>query len=109
MELPLWNGLPMRLVFVRRCEQARKWSTVPWIIDGVLVYVSDLDQHFKQAKAAGATILSEIEGGFPGRRFGPKTLKDIAGFSLRRSERLDLFAECRRFAKTFFSLFSTRS
>jgi len=21
------------------CEQARKWSTVPWIIDGVLVYV----------------------------------------------------------------------
>src|SRR5687768_12778463 len=21
------------------CEQARRWSTVPWIIDGVLVYV----------------------------------------------------------------------
>ena len=51
------------------CEQARKWSTVPWIIDGVLVYVSDLDQHFKRAKAAGATILSEIEEGFPGRRY----------------------------------------
>ena len=24
------------------CEQARKWSTVPWIIDGVLVHVDDL-------------------------------------------------------------------
>src|SRR5262245_28187891 len=51
------------------CEQARKWSTVPWIIDGVLVYVKDLDQHFKRAKAAGATILSDIEEGFPGRRY----------------------------------------
>ena len=42
------------------CEQARKWSTVPWIIDGVLVYVDDLDRHFKRATAAGAMILSEI-------------------------------------------------
>src|SRR5215471_12703051 len=48
------------------CEQARKWSTVPWIIDGVLVYVDDLDRHFKRAKAAGATILSNIEEGPPG-------------------------------------------
>jgi uncharacterized glyoxalase superfamily protein PhnB len=51
------------------CEQARKWSTVPWIIDGVLVYVDDLDQHFARAKAAGATILSDIESGPPGRRY----------------------------------------
>ena len=33
------------------CEQARKWSTVPWIVDGVLVYVDDLDQYFKRAAA----------------------------------------------------------
>ena len=51
------------------CEQARKWSTVPWIIDGVLVYVDDVDRHFKRAKAAGAMILSEIEEGSPGRRY----------------------------------------
>ena len=51
------------------CEQARKWSTVPWIIDGVLVYVDNLDRHFKRAKAAGATILSEIEEDPPGRRY----------------------------------------
>ena len=48
------------------CEQARKWSTVPWIIDGVLVYVNNLDRHFERAKTAGATILSEIEEGSPG-------------------------------------------
>jgi uncharacterized glyoxalase superfamily protein PhnB len=51
------------------CEQARKWSAVPWIIDGVLVHVNDLDRHFKRAKAAGAPILSEIEEGPPGRRY----------------------------------------
>src|SRR5688572_15006020 len=42
------------------CEQARKWSAVPWIIDGVLVYVDDLDRHFARAQAAGATMLSTI-------------------------------------------------
>jgi PhnB protein len=51
------------------CEQARKWSTVPWIIDGVLVYVDDLARHFTRAKAAGAVILSDIEEGPPGRRY----------------------------------------
>ena len=50
------------------CEQARKWSAVPWIIDGVLVYVDNLDRHFERAKTAGATILSAIEEGPPGRR-----------------------------------------
>jgi PhnB protein len=41
------------------CEHARKWSAVPFIVDGVLVYVGDLDRHYRQAKAAGATILRE--------------------------------------------------
>jgi uncharacterized glyoxalase superfamily protein PhnB len=57
------------------CEQARKWSTVPWIIDGVLVYVDDLDRHFKRATAAGAMILSEIEEGPPGRRYRAEDLE----------------------------------
>jgi uncharacterized glyoxalase superfamily protein PhnB len=57
------------------CEQARKWSAVPWIIDGVLVYVDDLDQHFKRAKAAGAMMLSEIEEGPPGRRYRAEDLE----------------------------------
>jgi len=58
------------------CDQARKWSTVPWIIDGVLVYVDDLERHFARAKAAGATILSDIEQGPPGRRY---RAEDIEG------------------------------
>ena len=57
------------------CEQARKWSTVPWIIDGVLVYVNNLDRHFERAKAAGATMLSVIEEGPPGRRYRAEDLE----------------------------------
>jgi uncharacterized glyoxalase superfamily protein PhnB len=41
------------------CNQARRWSSVPYIIDGVLVYVKDVGAHFERAKQAGATILSE--------------------------------------------------
>jgi uncharacterized glyoxalase superfamily protein PhnB len=41
------------------CEAARRWSEVPYVIDGVLVYVDDLDAHCERARRAGATILSE--------------------------------------------------
>jgi uncharacterized glyoxalase superfamily protein PhnB len=57
------------------CEQARKWSAVPWIIDGVLVYVNNLDRHFERAKTAGATILSAVEEGPPGRRYRAEDLE----------------------------------
>ena len=42
-------------------EEARKMSEVPYVIDGVLVEVDDVDAHFSRARAAGATILSEPE------------------------------------------------
>ena len=41
------------------CEQAAKWLASPFVVDGVHVYVDDVDAHFRQAKAAGATILEE--------------------------------------------------
>lgn len=69
------------------CEQARKWSTVPWIIDGVLVYVDDLDRHFKRAKAAGAMILSEIEEGPPGRRYRVEDLEGHRWFFFAKDHR----------------------
>ena len=43
------------------CKQARRWLATPWVVDGVLVYVDDVDRHCGQAKAAGATILRELE------------------------------------------------
>ena len=58
------------------CEQAKKWSDVPWIVDGVLVYVDNVDRHFAKAKRAGANVLSEPEDGPPGKRY---RVEDIEG------------------------------
>ena len=43
------------------CEHARRWSETPFVVDGVLVYVNDLDAHYERARAGGARILSELE------------------------------------------------
>jgi uncharacterized glyoxalase superfamily protein PhnB len=57
------------------CETAAKWNKVPYIINGVLVYVDDIEAHFKKAKERGATILSEIETGGPGTRYRAEDLE----------------------------------
>ncbi len=66
------------------CERARKWSSIRGIIDGVLVQVDDLDAHFERAKASGATILSEIEDGPPGRRYRAEDPEGHRWFFLER-------------------------
>jgi uncharacterized glyoxalase superfamily protein PhnB len=58
------------------CEAARKWSRVPYIIDGVLVQVDDVEAHCARARAAGAVILSEPETTDDGRRY---RAEDIEG------------------------------
>ena len=57
------------------CEQAAKWYSVPYIINGVLVYVDDVRTHFETAKANGATILSALEEGGPGLRYRAEDLE----------------------------------
>ena len=43
------------------CEQARTWRQTPYVVDGIYVSVDDVDAHYARARAAGATILSELE------------------------------------------------
>ena len=57
------------------CERAAKWSSVPYIIDGVLVYVHDVPAHFKRARQAGARILSEIDGEENAKRYRVEDLE----------------------------------
>jgi uncharacterized glyoxalase superfamily protein PhnB len=57
------------------CAIAASWSALPWVIDGVLVYVDDVDEHYARAKAAGAVILSEPEDGPPARRYRVEDLE----------------------------------
>ena len=47
------------------CDLAAAWSSVPWVIDGVLVYVDDVQSHFEHAKEAGTALLSGLEEGPP--------------------------------------------
>jgi uncharacterized glyoxalase superfamily protein PhnB len=56
-------------------EPARKWSEVPYIVDGVLVYVDDVEAHYGTARAAGATILSPLESGEEGKRYRAEDLE----------------------------------
>src|SRR5437899_12743125 len=41
------------------CEHARRWSSVPYIVNGVNIDVVDVDAHYERARAAGATIMRE--------------------------------------------------
>jgi uncharacterized glyoxalase superfamily protein PhnB len=58
------------------CERARAWSAVPYIVDGVMVRVDDVDAHFEHAKQSGATILSEPEDNPYGRAY---RVEDVEG------------------------------
>ncbi len=44
---------------VATCAAAAKWSELPYVIDGVVVYVDDVDAHHRRARNAGAVILME--------------------------------------------------
>jgi uncharacterized glyoxalase superfamily protein PhnB len=68
------------------CPEADLWLRAPWVIDGVFVYVADIEAHFARAKAAGATMLSGIEAAPFGRLY---RTADIEGHRW-------MFAEARR-------------
>jgi len=57
------------------CEPARKWSSVPYIVDGVLVYVDDVDTHFTRAKQRGAVIITDVEADQYGKRYRAEDLE----------------------------------
>ena len=66
------------------CAPARKWSSVPYIIDGVLVYVDDAAAHFERARASGAIILSELEDSPDGKRYRAEDLEGHRWMFLQR-------------------------
>jgi PhnB protein len=57
------------------CDVAARWYQSPYIFNGVLVFVPDIEAHYQQAKAHGTTILSEIERGGPGPRYRVEDLE----------------------------------
>lgn len=70
-ELALDDGVIMLVDFGRgyegpathakTCAATRAWMDNPYIVNGVYAQVADVHAHFRQARAAGATILSPVE------------------------------------------------
>ncbi|MGH3111288.1 MAG: VOC family protein [Gaiellaceae bacterium] len=58
------------------CEPAARWLDNPWVIDGLLVLVDDLEAHHERAVAAGATVIRPLEDGPEGRLY---TAEDVEG------------------------------
>jgi uncharacterized glyoxalase superfamily protein PhnB len=58
------------------CEHARRWLEPPHVIDGVLLYIEDVDAHSRRARAAGAEILRGPVDEFYGRIY---TAADLEG------------------------------
>ena len=58
------------------CDAADSWLDNPWVIDGVLVVVDDLDAHHARAVAAGADVIRPPEEGPAGRLY---TAEDLEG------------------------------
>lgn len=53
----------------RHCAAAATWQEVPYLVDGLLVVVDDLDAHYRRAREHGATILTEVETTEHGTRY----------------------------------------
>ena len=60
------------------CEAARRMLETPYVVDGVFVELDDIDAHYERARAAGATILSELENN-PGVGQRQYRAEDIEG------------------------------
>lgn len=58
------------------CEAAARWLDNPWVVDGLLVTVDDLDAHHARAVAAGANVIRPLEEGPDGRLY---TAEDLEG------------------------------
>jgi uncharacterized glyoxalase superfamily protein PhnB len=58
------------------CDAARRWLDNPWVVDGVLVLVDDLEAHHEHALAAGANVIRPPEEGPAGRLY---TAEDLEG------------------------------
>jgi PhnB protein len=67
------------------CEPAQKWSRVPFVVDGVLVYVDDIDKHFQRARQKGATILSEPEANDYGKLYRAEDLEGHRWMFMQRA------------------------
>ncbi len=69
----------------QQCRAADAWLSSPYVVDGALVYVDDIDAHYDRAVAAGAPTLSGIEDGGPGRLYRTEDLEGHRWMFMQRA------------------------
>jgi len=68
------------------CALARQWLETTFIVDGLVVYIDDVDTHFGRAKRGGAKILSEPETNERQRQY---RVEDLEGHRWMFAQRLE--------------------
>ena len=58
------------------CEAAARWLDNPWVVDGLLVLVDDLEAHHARALEAGVNVIRPLEEGPDGPLY---TAEDLEG------------------------------
>lgn len=43
------------------CEDARRWLETPFVVDGVYVWIADIQAHFEHVRSVGTHLLSDLE------------------------------------------------
>ncbi len=66
------------------CESAARWQEVPYLVDGLLVLVDNVDAHCQRAREHGATILTDVESTEFGKRY---RAEDVEGHRWMFEER----------------------
>ena len=57
------------------CGVSARWQEVPYLVDGILVFVDDVDAHCERARDHGAIILTNVESTQNGKRYRAEDLE----------------------------------
>ena len=66
------------------CKETAQFYKVPYIINGILVLVDDVEKHYEHSNNNGAVILSPLESGGPGLRYRAEDLEGQRWMFLQR-------------------------
>jgi len=67
------------------CAAARRWQGSPYVVDGILIVVDDVDAHYVHAQARGAALLSALEDAPHGRLYRAEDMEGHRWMFLQRA------------------------
>ena len=77
-----FRGIRAPALHRSHCETSARWQEVPYLVDGLLIVVDDVDAHCKRATEHGARILTGVESTEHEKGIAPRTQRATAGCSL---------------------------